>query len=75
MKIRRLETFCNQYVGFVRVTTDTGAAPTTTPMLASYVTAEGIAIPIAFDADGYALVPGIPPGDGRLVLAPVVPAK
>jgi hypothetical protein len=44
-------------------------------MLASYVTAEGVAIPIAFDADGYALVPGIPPGDGRLVLAPVVPAK
>lgn len=25
MKIRRLETFCNAYVGFVRVTTDTGA--------------------------------------------------
>lgn len=25
MKIRRLETFCNPYVGFVRVTTDTGA--------------------------------------------------
>lgn len=25
MKIQSLETFCNQYVGFVRVTTDTGA--------------------------------------------------
>jgi L-alanine-DL-glutamate epimerase-like enolase superfamily enzyme len=25
MKIKRLETFCNQYVGFVRVTTDSGA--------------------------------------------------
>jgi L-alanine-DL-glutamate epimerase-like enolase superfamily enzyme len=25
MKIKKLETFCNQYVGFVRVTTDTGA--------------------------------------------------
>jgi hypothetical protein len=61
-------------VAWLRVTTDTGAAPTT-PMLASYVTAEGVAIPIAFDADGYALVAGIPPGDGRLVLAPVVPAK
>lgn len=61
-------------VAWLRVTTDAGAAPTT-PMLASYVTAEGVAIPIAFDADGYALVPGIPPGDGRLVLAPVVPAK
>lgn len=61
-------------IAWLRVTTDTGAAPTT-PMLASYVTSEGIALPIAFDADGYALVPGIPPGDGRLVLAPVVPQK
>ena len=61
-------------VAWLRVTTDAGAAPTT-PMLASYVTAEGVAIPIAFDADGYALVAGIPPGDGRLVLAPVVPSK
>ncbi len=61
-------------VAWLRVTTETGAAPGQ-PMLASYVTAEGIAIPIAFDADGYALVPGIPPGDGRLVLAPVVPQK
>jgi L-alanine-DL-glutamate epimerase-like enolase superfamily enzyme len=25
MKIKKLETFCNQYVGFVRVTTDSGA--------------------------------------------------
>ncbi len=25
MKIRRIETFCNEFVGFVRVTTDTGA--------------------------------------------------
>ncbi len=25
MKIRKLETFCNEFVGFVRVTTDTGA--------------------------------------------------
>ena len=61
-------------VAWLRVTTDAGAAPSSS-MLASYVTAEGVAIPIAFDADGYALVPGIPPGDGRLVLAPVVPAK
>ncbi|HEX4511876.1 MAG TPA: hypothetical protein VH054_00025 [Polyangiaceae bacterium] len=61
-------------VAWLRVTTADGAAPVST-MLASYVTAEGVAIPIAFDADGYALVAGIPPGDGRLVLAPVVPAK
>ena len=24
LKIRKLETFCNEFVGFVRVTTDTG---------------------------------------------------
>ncbi len=61
-------------VAWLRVTTETGAPPTQ-PMLASYVTSEGTAIPVAFDSDGYALVPGIPPGDGRLVLAPVVPQK
>ncbi len=25
MKIQKLETFCNEFVGFVRVTTDSGA--------------------------------------------------
>ena len=32
--------------------------------------ADGLAIPIAFDADGDALVPGVPPGSARLLLAP-----
>ena len=31
---------------------------------------DGLAIPIAFDADGDALVPGVPTGTSRLVLAP-----
>jgi hypothetical protein len=57
---------------WLRVATAEGAPPTEA-MLASYVTSEGIAIPIAFDADGYALVPGIPPGDGRVILAPTLP--
>src|SRR5207248_2987105 len=40
-------------VAWLRITTAAGTGPTT-PMLASYVAAEGVAIPIAFDADGYA---------------------
>jgi len=61
-------------VAWLRVATADGLPPAQ-PMLASYVTSEGVAIPIAFDADGYALVPGIPPGDGRLILAPMLPQK
>jgi HEAT repeat protein len=59
-------------VAWLRVATSSGAPPSE-PMLGSYVTSEGIAIPIAFDADGYALVAGIPPGDGRVVLSPTLP--
>ena len=47
-----------------------GAAP---PLLGAYVTDDGLALPIAFDADGFALVPSVPPGEGRLVLEPFVP--
>jgi hypothetical protein len=32
--------------------------------------ADGLAVPIVFDADGDAVVPGIPPGSARLLLAP-----
>jgi hypothetical protein len=59
-------------VAWLRVATDSGAPPSR-PIVAAYVTSEGVAIPIAFDADGYALVAGVPPGDGRVVLSPVVP--
>ena len=38
------------------------------------VDAGALAWPIAFDDDGYALVPGLPPGDVRLRLAPRLPA-
>lgn len=61
-------------VAWLRVATDAGAPPSEL-LLGTYVTAEGVAIPIAFDADGYALIPGVPPGDGRLILAPVVASK
>lgn len=42
-------------------------------MTAALVDANGIAWPIAFDADGYALVPGLPAGEAHLRLAPRVP--
>jgi HEAT repeat protein len=37
------------------------------------IRSDGLAIPIAFDDDGYALVFGLPPGDLRLRLAPRLP--
>ena len=36
--------------------------------------ADGLAVPIAFDDEGFAIVPGVPPGEARLVLAPRLPA-
>jgi HEAT repeat protein len=38
------------------------------------VRSDGMAVPIAFDDEGYALVPGVPPGEARLRLAPALPA-
>jgi len=35
-----------------------------------FVRSDGLAAPIAFDGEGYALLPGVPPGEGRLRLAP-----
>jgi hypothetical protein len=35
--------------------------------------AGGFALPVAFDDDGYALVPGVDPGEARLQLAPRLP--
>jgi HEAT repeat protein len=39
-------------------------------MTATLVANDGLALPIAFDEDGYALLPGVPPGEARLRLAP-----
>jgi len=38
------------------------------------VDTSGVALPVVFDEDGYALVPGLSPGDSRLRLAPRLPA-
>jgi HEAT repeats len=42
--------------------------------LTGRVDAGGVAWPVVFDEDGYALVPGLAPGDVRLGLAPRLPA-
>ncbi|WP_394832510.1 HEAT repeat domain-containing protein [Pendulispora rubella] len=60
-------------VTWLRATTADGAKPPP-DLLGTLVRADGIAIPIVFDEDGYALIPGVPPGAGRLILAPRVPA-
>lgn len=38
------------------------------------IQSDGLAVPVAFDEDGYALVPGVPPGEDQLRLAPALPA-
>jgi hypothetical protein len=67
---------------WLRITLDGGAAPSLSPgvpgareaFVGSVVRSDGIAVPIAFDDDGFALVPGLPPGEARLVLAPRLPS-
>jgi HEAT repeat protein len=39
----------------------------------AYVRSDGLAVPLAFDPEGFALVPGVPPGEGTLRLAPDEP--
>ncbi len=58
---------------WLRITVEGGAAPGEA-YVGSLVRSDGLAVPIAFDDDGYALVPGLPPGETRLVLAPRLPS-
>ena len=58
---------------WLRVTLD-GGAPPGEVYVGSVVRSDGVAVPIAFDDDGYAIVPGLPPGEARLVLAPRLPS-
>jgi hypothetical protein len=57
---------------WLRVTLD-GGGPPADAYVGSVVRSDGVAVPIAFDDDGFAIVPGLPPGDARLVLAPRLP--
>lgn len=58
---------------WLRVTLD-GGAPPGEVFVGSVVRSDGVAVPIAFDDDGFAMVPGLPPGESRLVLAPRLPS-
>jgi hypothetical protein len=62
-------------VAWLRVADPEGKSPSAAggPFRAALVREDGLALPIAFDEDGYALVPGVPPGEARLVLSPRVP--
>jgi hypothetical protein len=42
-------------------------------LTAALVRPDGLAVPFAFDDDGYALVPGVSPGEARVRLAPRLP--
>ncbi|WP_394826435.1 HEAT repeat domain-containing protein [Pendulispora albinea] len=60
-------------VSWLRATGADGGKPPP-EMLATLVRADGLALPIVFDDEGYALVPGVPAGTGRLILAPRLPS-
>jgi HEAT repeat protein len=64
----------NTEVVWLRVTAENGGPPPAgDPYVGSLVRSDGLAVPLAFDDEGYVLVPGVPPGDARLVLAPRLP--
>jgi HEAT repeat protein len=54
---------------WVRLVPAEGAASPETAE-AVFVCSNGDAVPVAFDREGFALVPGVPPGEGKLRLAP-----
>ena len=56
-------------VGWLHVETSDGTKPPP-GMMGSVLRSDGFAWPVAFDDEGYALVPSMPPGPARLVLAP-----
>jgi hypothetical protein len=60
-------------IAWLRVVPATGAS-LPAAMVATVVCADGLARSIAFDEEGYALVPGLPPGEARVRLAPGLPA-
>jgi HEAT repeat protein len=56
---------------WLRLTLDSGLPPGE-PYVGSVVRADGLAVPVVFDDEGFALIPGVPPGEARLVLAPLL---
>lgn len=62
-------------VAWLRITGPDGRPPREAGYTALLLTSTGEAVPIAFDPDGYALVPAVPPGETRLLLAPRMPEE
>ncbi len=60
-------------VAWIRLVPAEGAAPAL-DRTASLADSDGEALPIVFDDEGYALVPGVSPGEARLRLAPDSPS-
>ncbi|HTB72392.1 MAG TPA: HEAT repeat domain-containing protein [Polyangiaceae bacterium] len=60
-------------VAWIRLVPAEGAAPAL-DRTASLTASDGDALPIVFDDEGYALVPGVSPGEARLRLAPDSPS-
>jgi HEAT repeat protein len=62
-------------LAWLRLTRSTGQSPPSSSAGEGGVLlrSDGLAVPIAFDPEGYALVP-IPPGEARLLLEPRIPA-
>lgn len=60
-------------VAWLRTTLDSGKPPGD-PFVGAVVRSDGVAVPVVFDDEGFTLVPGLPPGEARLVLAPKLPA-
>lgn len=60
-------------IAWLRVTGPDGKPPSERGYAGALFTSEGRVVPVAFDPDGYALVPAIPPGPTRLFLAPRFP--
>ncbi|MCL2723200.1 MAG: HEAT repeat domain-containing protein [Polyangiaceae bacterium] len=53
--------------------TRSDGAPPRSAYAGAMVGGEGFAIPMAFDEEGFAIVPGLVPGQSRLILAPRLP--
>jgi HEAT repeat protein len=60
-------------IAWIRLDIENGAKMPS-GMLGAVLRSDGIAVPVAFDDDGFALVPGMPLGPARLVLAPRLPS-
>ncbi|MBX3220504.1 MAG: HEAT repeat domain-containing protein [Labilithrix sp.] len=60
-------------VAWLRLTRDDGGPPAEA-FVGSIVRADGLAVPVVFDEEGFAVVPGLPPGEARVVLSPRLPA-